>query len=406
MAVSLDLTDPQSRPIVSGAATKPALTGMTREKLGDALRGIGVADKQVRMRVQQLWHWLYIRGVDDFAAMTNVSKDLRAKLADAFSIEQPEIVEEQISADGTRKWLLRFPSRGAGAPVDVETVYIPEEGRGTLCVSSQVGCTLTCTFCHTGTQKLVRNLTAGEIVAQVVLARQRLGDFPDADTPAGAVVPTEGRKVSNIVMMGMGEPLYNYDHVRDAMLVFSDGEGLSLSKRRVTLSTSGVVPNIPRIGEDTGAMLAISLHAVNDELRDVLVPINKKYPIAELLQACRDYPGLSNARRITFEYVMLKGINDSLHDAKELVRLLKGIPAKINLIPFNKWPGSDYECSHWDQIEQFADFINANGYASPIRTPRGEDILAACGQLKSASERMKKTERLAYEAMMIAGHGD
>ncbi|MEO0543451.1 MAG: 23S rRNA (adenine(2503)-C(2))-methyltransferase RlmN [Pseudomonadota bacterium] len=406
MAVSLDLTDPKTRPVGVPAHANPSLTGMTRAGLGEALRNIGVAEKQIRMRVQQLWHWLYIRGVDDFDVMTNVSKELRTKLANAYSIEQPEIVEEQISADGTRKWLLRFPSRGAGAPVEVETVYIPEEGRGTLCVSSQVGCTLTCTFCHTGTQKLVRNLTAGEIVAQVVLARKRLGDFPDADTPVGAVVPAEGRKVSNIVMMGMGEPLYNYDNVRDAMLVFSDGEGLSLSKRRITLSTSGVVPNIARIGEDTGAMLAISLHAVTDELRDVLVPINKKHPLDELLEACRNYPGLSNARRITFEYVMLKGVNDSLHDAKELVRLLKGIPAKINLIPFNKWPGSDYECSDWEQIEKFADFINDNGYASPIRTPRGEDILAACGQLKSASERMKKTERLAYEAMMIAGHGD
>ena len=406
MAVSLDLKDPQSRPAVAPAVHKPCMTGMTRDQLGDALRAIGVADRQVKMRVQQLWHWLYVRGVTDFDAMSNVSKDLRAKLADAFVIEQPEIVEEQISADGTRKWLLRFPSRGAGAPVDVETVYIPEEGRGTLCVSSQVGCTLTCTFCHTGTQKLVRNLTAGEIVAQVVLARQRLGDFPNADTPAGAIVPLEGRKVSNIVMMGMGEPLYNYDHVRDAMVVFTDGDGLSLSKRRVTLSTSGVVPNIARIGEDTGCMLAISLHATNDDLRDILVPINKKYPLAELLDACRAYPSLSNARRITFEYVMLKGVNDSLADAKELVRLLKGIPAKINLIPFNKWPGSDYECSDWETIEAFADFINANGYASPIRTPRGQDILAACGQLKSASERMKKTERLAFEAMMIAGHGE
>ncbi|MEO1747835.1 MAG: 23S rRNA (adenine(2503)-C(2))-methyltransferase RlmN [Pseudomonadota bacterium] len=406
MAVSLNLSDPHQRPKMATHIQKPSLTGLTRAGLSDALRSIGVPEKQIRMRVQQLWHWLYIRGVNDFEAMTNVSKNLRGELAKHFVIEQPEIVEEQISTDGTRKWLLRFPSRGAGTPVEVETVYIPEEGRGTLCVSSQVGCTLTCTFCHTGTQKLVRNLTAGEIVAQVVLARRRLGDFPQADTPAGAIVPADGRKVSNIVMMGMGEPLYNYENVRDAMLVFSDGEGLSLSKRRITLSTSGVVPNIARIGEDTGAMLAISLHAVTDELRDVLVPINKKYPLETLLDACRNYPGLSNARRITFEYVMLKGINDSLHDAKELVQLLKGIPAKINLIPFNKWPGSDYECSDWEQIEKFADFINDNGYASPIRTPRGEDILAACGQLKSASERMKKTERLAYEAMMIAGHGD
>lgn len=400
MATTLDLA----------AANKPAgkqsLTGMTRAQLNGALAAIGVPPKQIRMRSQQLWHWLYIRGVTTFDAMANVSKELRTKLAEAYTLDNPEIIEEQISQDGTRKWLLRFPSRGAGAPVDVETVYIPEEGRGTLCVSSQVGCTLTCTFCHTGTQKLVRNLTAGEIVAQVVLARQRLGDFPDADTPEGGIVPETGRKVSNIVMMGMGEPLYNYDNVRDAMLVFTDGDGLSLSKRRVTLSTSGVVPNIVKIGEETGCMLAISLHAVTDDLRDVLVPINKKYPLKELIDACNNYPGASNARRITFEYVMLKGVNDSMHDAMELVKLLKGVPAKINLIPFNKWPGSDYECSDWEQIEKFADFINANGYASPIRTPRGQDILAACGQLKSASERMKKTERLAYEAMMIAGHGE
>ncbi|WP_424993116.1 23S rRNA (adenine(2503)-C(2))-methyltransferase RlmN [Oceaniradius stylonematis] len=411
MAISLDIRDNATRAQLAAAQAsriddRPALIGLTRARLGETLRDTGVPDRQIRMRVQQLWHWLYVRGVDDFAAMSNVSKNLKATLAERFTIAGPEIVEEQISADGTRKWLLRFPPRGAGKPVEIETVYIPEEGRGTLCVSSQVGCTLTCTFCHTGTQTLVRNLTAGEIVAQVMLARQRLGDFPDADTPAGAIVPSEGRKVSNIVMMGMGEPLYNYEHVRDAMQVFTDGDGLSLSKRRVTLSTSGVVPKIGPIGEETGAMLAISLHAVTDELRDVLVPINKKYPIADLLAACRAYPGLSNARRITFEYVMLKGVNDSLADAKELVRLLKGIPAKINLIPFNKWPGSDHECSDWEQIEKFADFINANGYASPIRTPRGQDILAACGQLKSESERMKKTERLAYEAMMIAGHGE
>jgi 23S rRNA (adenine2503-C2)-methyltransferase len=411
MAATLDMRDDTVRAALSAAQTarvdeRPSLVGLTREGLGDALREIGVPDRQIRMRVSQLWHWLYVRGVGDFAAMSNVSRDLKTALAERFTIAGPEIVEEQVSADGTRKWLLRFPPRGAGRPVEVETVYIPEEGRGTLCVSSQVGCTLTCTFCHTGTQTLVRNLTAGEIVAQVLLARRRLGDFPDANTPQGAIVPAEGRKVSNIVMMGMGEPLYNYDHVRDAIKVFTDGEGLSLSKRRVTLSTSGVVPKIVPIGEETGAMLAISLHAVNDGLRDVLVPINRKYPLADLLDACRAYPGLSNARRITFEYVMLKGVNDSMADAKELVRMLRGIPAKINLIPFNKWPGSDYECSDWDQIEKFADFINAQGYASPIRTPRGQDILAACGQLKSESERMKKTERLAYEAAMIAGHGD
>ncbi len=411
MTTTLDMTDARTRAALSAAQAariddRPSLVGLTRGQLGDALRQAGVAERQIRMRVSQLWHWLYVRGATDFGAMSNVSRDLRALLDAHFTIAQPEIVEEQVSADGTRKWLLRFPPRGAGKPVEIETVYIPEEGRGTLCVSSQVGCTLTCTFCHTGTQTLVRNLTAGEIVAQVLLARQRLGDFPHADTPQGAIVPGTGRKVSNIVMMGMGEPLYNYDGVRDAMNVFTDGDGLSLSKRRVTLSTSGVVPKIGPIGAETGAMLAISLHAVTDELRDVLVPINRKYPIAELLDACRAYPGLSNARRITFEYVMLRGVNDSLADAKELVRLLKGIPAKINLIPFNKWPGSDYECSDWDQIERFADFINANGYASPVRTPRGQDILAACGQLKSESQRMKKTERLAYEAMMIAGHGD
>jgi 23S rRNA (adenine2503-C2)-methyltransferase len=411
MAVSLDLTDNSARDARAASARaaladRPTLIGLTRPQLAEALKEAGVPERQVKMRVQQLWHWLYIRGVSDFDDMTNVSKDLRAMLKENFSIARPEIVEEQVSADGTRKWLLRFPPRGAGKPVEVETVYIPEEGRGTLCISSQVGCTLTCTFCHTGTQRLVRNLTSEEIVSQLLLARDRLGDFPDKDTPQGAIVPAEGRKVSNVVMMGMGEPLYNYDNVRDALLIFADGDGLSLSKRRITLSTSGVVPGIVKIGEETGVMLAISLHATNDELRDVLVPINKKYPLKELLDACRAYPGLSNARRITFEYVMLKGVNDSLADAKELVRLLKGIPAKINLIPFNKWPGSNYECSDWEQIENFADFINANGYASPIRTPRGQDILAACGQLKSASERMKKTERLAYEAMMIAGHGE
>jgi 23S rRNA (adenine2503-C2)-methyltransferase len=373
--------------------------------LAQTLISKGIPEKQARMRASQLWHWLYVRGVSDFGQMANISKDLRHSFDQAFSIERPEIVAEQVSEDGTRKWLLRFPSRGAGRPVEVETVYIPEEGRGTLCVSSQVGCTLTCSFCHTGTQKLVRNLTSGEILAQILVARDRLGDFPDAETPQGAIVPLEGRKVSNIVMMGMGEPLYNFDAVKDALLIATDGDGLSLSKRRVTLSTSGVVPFIPRTGSEIGCMLAISLHAVTDELRDELVPINKKYPLSELMQACRDYPGLSNARRITFEYVMLKGVNDSLADAKELIRLLKGVPAKINLIPFNPWPGSSYECSDWEQIEKFADFINDNGYASPIRTPRGRDILAACGQLKSETERLRKTDRLALEALMIAGHG-
>jgi 23S rRNA (adenine2503-C2)-methyltransferase len=407
MTLTLDLAQTETRAALRSAATdKPSLIGMTRAQLGEALHSVGIPASQVKMRVQQLWHWLYVRGVSDFADMRNISKDLVSKLSETFTIDRPEIVEEQISSDGTRKWLFRFPPRGAGRPVEIETVYIPEEGRGTLCISSQVGCTLTCTFCHTGTQKLVRNLTTEEILSQLLVARDRLGDFPHRDTPAGAIVPSEGRLVSNIVMMGMGEPLYNYDNVRDALLIASDGDGLALSKRRITLSTSGVVPMISEIGRETGVMLAISLHATRDELRDVLVPINKKYPLKELLEACRTYPGVTNARRITFEYVMLKGVNDSLTDAKELVRLLKGIPAKINLIPFNPWPGSNYECSSWEHIEKFADHINEAGYASPIRTPRGRDILAACGQLKSESERMRKVDRIAFEAMMIAGHGE
>jgi 23S rRNA (adenine2503-C2)-methyltransferase len=416
MSLSLDLSNPLTRPVVPTAPEKPDLVGLDRAGLMAALASVGVDQSKLKMRASQLWHWLYVRGVSDFDAMANISKDVRALLKQHFEITRPEIVEEQISRDGTRKWLFRFPPRGAGRPVDIETVYIPEEGRGTLCVSSQVGCTLTCSFCHTGTQKLVRNLTPGEILGQLLMARERLGDFPGADIPVGAIVPAEGRKITNMVMMGMGEPLYNFDNVKQALLIATDGDGLSLSKRRVTLSTSGVVPEIYRTGDETGVMLAISLHAVTDELRDVLVPINKKYPLKELMDACRNYPGLSNARRITFEYVMLKGVNDSPADARELVRLLKGIPAKINLIPFNKWPGAGYECSSWETIETFADVINNAGYASPIRTPRGRDILAACGQLKSASERMKKTDRdaleasrldeMALQAMMIAGHGE
>jgi 23S rRNA (adenine2503-C2)-methyltransferase len=390
------LNEPAHNPATAG---KPSLVGLTRAGLADALAGIGIPAGQVKMRAGQLWHWLYLRGATDFAAMTNISKDLRAKLDEHFAITRPEIVTEQISNDGTRKWLLRFPPRGAGRPVEIETVYIPEEGRGTLCLSSQVGCTLSCSFCHTGTQKLVRNLTPEEIVGQILLARDRLGDYPQT-TPIEGAVPSTGRMVSNIVMMGMGEPLYNFDNVKDALHIAADGEGLGLSKRRITLSTSGVVPMIPKAGDEIGTMLAISLHAVRDELRDELVPLNKKYPIKELLAACRAYPGLSNARRITFEYVMLKGVNDSLADARELVRLLAGIPAKINLIPFNPWPGNQYECSDWAQIEKFADIVNAAGYASPIRTPRGRDILAACGQLKSESERMKIRERMALEAMI------
>jgi 23S rRNA (adenine2503-C2)-methyltransferase len=318
-------------------------------------------------------------------------------------------VAEQISADGTRKWLLRLPGEHAGEnPHEVECVYIPEAGRGTLCLSSQVGCTLNCTFCHTGTQRLVRNLTPGEIVGQVMVARDRLNDFvPSLTSPASGggekKTAAEGgtRLVSNIVMMGMGEPLYNFEAVRDALLVIADGDGLSISKRRITLSTSGVVPMIARAGEQIGVMLAVSLHAVRDELRNELVPLNRKYPIKELLEACRNYPGLSNARRITFEYVMLKGVNDSIADAKALVRLLKGIPAKINLIPFNPWPGTRYECSDWDQIEKFSEVVFNAGYASPVRTPRGRDILAACGQLKSATEKLSARERLALRAMAM-----
>ena len=388
--------------LTAPAAEKPSLVGMTRSELAAALGRAGIPARQVNMRLGQLWHWIYVRGATDFAAMTNVSKELRADLAAHFRITRPEIVTEQVSEDGTRKWLLRFPPRGAGRPVEVETVYIPEEGRGTLCLSSQVGCTLSCTFCHTGTQTMVRNLTAEEIVGQILLARDRLGDYPKHEPTEGAAVPSTGRLVSNVVMMGMGEPLYNFDHVRDALLIAADGDGIGLSRRRITLSTSGVVPMIRKAGEEIGVMLAISLHAVRDDLRDELVPINRKYPIADLLDACRAYPGLSNARRITFEYVMLKGVNDSPADARELVRLLAGIPAKINLIPFNPWPVSGYACSDWSVIETFADIVNRAGYASPIRTPRGRDILAACGQLKSESERMKIRERMALEAM-IAG---
>lgn len=411
MSISFDLTQDDTRDRLAqyaraNAALKPSLIGMTREELSEAVEKAGVPARQVRMRVAQIWHWLYVRGVSDFTDMLNISKDLRTNLSETFTIARPEIVEEQISNDGTRKWLFRFPPRGAGRPVEIETVYIPEEGRGTLCISSQVGCTLTCSFCHTGTQKLVRNLTSEEILSQLLIARDRLGDFPDKDAPVGAVIPTEGRKVTNIVMMGMGEPLYNFEEVKKALLIASDGDGLSLSKRRITLSTSGVVPEIYRTGEEIGVMLAISLHAVRDDLRDILVPINKKYPLEELMKACREYPGLSNAKRITFEYVMLKDINDSMEDAKALVKLLRGIPAKINLIPFNPWPGTNYQCSDWEQIERFADYVNAAGYASPIRTPRGRDIFAACGQLKSESERMRKSERLELEAMMMRGHGE
>jgi 23S rRNA (adenine2503-C2)-methyltransferase len=384
----------------SATKRKRSLAGLTKPELAEALQLADVPPAQVKMRVAQLWNWIYARGASDFGDLTNISKSLRSALDAQYSLARPEIAAEQISADGTRKWLLRLaPQRPGEAPPEVEAVFIPEPERGTLCISSQVGCTLTCTFCHTGTQKLVRNLTAAEIIGQILVARDRIGDWPNAEAPAEKRgIPDAERKITNIVLMGMGEPLYNFENVKAAMAVASDPDGLSFSKRRITLSTSGVVPMIGRTGAEMGVMLAISLHAVRDELRDVLVPLNRKYPIAELLQACRDYPGLSNARRITFEYVMLKGVNDSIAEARELVRLLAGIPAKINLIPFNPWPGTAYECSDWAQIEKFADVVNRAGYASPIRTPRGRDIMAACGQLKSASERVRASALRAMDA--------
>ncbi len=359
----------------------PSLIGLSPEALQDAVGSLGVAEKSRRMRARQLWNWFYARGAHDFDEMTSISKDLRSELAANFSMARPKIVDTQISNDGTRKWLLQLAPH-----VEVEAVYIPESDRGTLCISSQVGCTLNCSFCHTGTQPWVRNLSAAEIVGQILVARDELEEWPTPNQPAPA------RRITNVVMMGMGEPLFNFDNVRDALLLAADGEGIALGKRRVTLSTSGVVPMMKRAGDEIGCMLAISLHAVNDDLRDELVPINRKYPLAELLDACRNYPGVSNARRITFEYVMLKGVNDSKADAKALVQLIKGIPAKINLIPFNPWPDSPYECSDWDQIESFGDIVNRAGYASPIRTPRGRDIDAACGQLKSASRKKRASE--------------
>jgi 23S rRNA (adenine2503-C2)-methyltransferase len=372
---------------------RPSLIGLSRVSLAEALEKVGVPEKQRRMRARQLWHWIYQRGVRSFAEMTDISKELRAKLEETFHIGRPEISAEQKSTDGTIKWLLRLAPDERGQRHEIECVYIPEEDRGTLCISSQVGCTLTCTFCHTGTQKLVRNLTAEEIVGQIMLARDRVKDWPD-DLTANPSPPASGRYVTNVVLMGMGEPLYNFDHVKQAMDIVSDGEGISLSKRRITLSTSGVVPEIVRAGEEIGTSLAISLHGTTDEIRNKLVPLNKKYPIAELLEACRNYPIASNARRITFEYVMLKGVNDTVADAKRLVKLLEGIPAKVNLIPFNPWPGTAYECSEWDVIEEFAEVLNRAGYASPVRTPRGRDIMAACGQLKSESQKIRASERV------------
>jgi len=358
-----------------------SLIGLDREGLRAALVGTGVSPKEAPMRARQLWSWIYVHGAREFGSMTTLAKPFRALMADRFTLARPEIASEQISSDGTRKWLLR-----SGPGVEFETVFIPDADRGTLCVSSQVGCTLNCRFCFTGTQKLVRNLTAGEIIEQVMIARDALHDWPSTAKP---------RQLTNVVMMGMGEPLYNFDNVKAALAIVADGDGLAISRRRITLSTAGVVPMIPRAGAEIGSALAISLHAVRDELRNLLVPLNRKYPLAGLLAAARAYPGLSNARRITFEYAMLKDVNDSLADARQLVRLLGGIPSKINLIPFNAWPGAPYECSPWERIEKFAEVVNRAGYASPVRTPRGRDIMAACGQLRSESVRRRASERRA-----------
>jgi len=355
------------------------LVGLGRKEISEHLTNFGIEPKKVRMRTKQIFHWIYNYGVTDWSEMTNIAKGLRAQLEEKFSLARPEIVERQISVDGTRKYLIRM-SPG----IEVESVFIPDVSKtGALCVSSQVGCTLTCKFCHTGTQKLVRNLTAQEIVLQVIAARDDLGEWPTTQ---------ENRKLTNIVFMGMGEPLYNTEQVGDSLDIICDPEGLGIGRRRITVSTSGVVPEIGPMGARTSAMLAISLHAANDELREQIMPINRKYPLKDLMQACREYPGLSNSRRITFEYVMLKDVNDQPWHAKQLIKLLRGIPAKVNLIPFNPWPGSEYECSDWDTIETFADIVNRAGYASPIRTPRGRDILAACGQLKSESEKMRASE--------------
>ncbi len=377
------------------------LIGLSREEIARVLEtsdAIDIPARHLKMRANQLWHWIYVQGARDFECMTTIAKGLRQQLAEFCCLERPEIVTEQISQDGTRKWLLRLASSVPGQTgPEIETVYIPEETRGTLCISSQIGCTLTCSFCHTGTQRLVRNLTPGEIAAQVLVAKDTLGEWPNSNPQPGQIVPSQSRMITNIVLMGMGEPLYIFDNVKQAVDTISDDAGLSISRRRITLSTSGVVPMIKRCGEEIGVMLAISLHAVRDEVRDLLVPINKKYSLRDLLDACRAYPGLANSKRITFEYVMLKGINDSLADARELVRLLKGIPAKINLIPFNPWPGTAYECSDWQTIEEFAEVVYRAGYASPVRTPRGRDIMAACGQLKSASIKLPVNQRKAQE---------
>lgn len=369
---------PPSRP--------PSLTGLNRAAIRQALADGGVPEKELNMRTRQVWSWLYAHGVRDIDRMTTLSGALREELAARHTLDRLAVSGKQVSEDGTRKYLFRLADGH-----EIETVYIPEPDRGTLCVSSQVGCTLNCRFCHTGTMRLVRNLEPHEIVGQLVAVRDDLGDWQSAK---GAGGKSEGlRAVSNVVMMGMGEPLYNTDNVITALNVMSDGDGLAMSRRRITLSTAGVVPDIGRVGAETGVMLAVSLHAARDDLRDELVPLNRKYPIEALLEACRSYPGLSNAKRITFEYVMLKGVNDSDADARELVRVLSGIPAKINLIPFNPWPGAPYECSSRNRIMKFADIVNQAGYASPVRTPRGRDIMAACGQLKSASGKISAAER-------------
>ncbi|MCO4842411.1 MAG: 23S rRNA (adenine(2503)-C(2))-methyltransferase RlmN [Yoonia sp.] len=359
----------------------PNLIGMNRDTMREAIIAAGAPEKQAKMRVNQIWSWLYHWGVRDFGEMTNLSKDFRAMLEEKFVIALPKVVTRQVSDDGTRKYLVRI----AGGH-EVEVVYIPEKDRGTLCISSQVGCTLTCSFCHTGTQKLVRNLTAAEIIGQVMLARDDLEEWPVPGAPV-----EQGRLLSNVVLMGMGEPLYNFENVRDAMKIAMDPEGIQLSRRRITLSTSGVVPEIARTAEEIGCLLAISFHATTDEVRDKLVPINKRWNIEVLLQALRDYPKVSNSERITFEYVMLHGVNDSDEDAHRLVKLIEGIPAKINLIPFNEWPGAPYTRSSNNRIRAFAEIIHNAGYASPIRKPRGEDIMAACGQLKSETERGRKS---------------
>ncbi len=377
------------------SAGKPNLIGMPRGALRAALLAAGIAESEARMRERQVWQWIYHWGVRDFAQMTTLSKELRRRLAEQFTLSVPEIVRRERSLDGTRKYLLRVEGGH-----EIETVYIPEEGRGTLCISSQVGCTLTCSFCHTGTQRLVRNLTAAEIVGQVMVARDDLHDWPVPGEPK-----REDRAITNIVLMGMGEPLYNFEAVRDAMRIVMDGEGIALSRRRITLSTSGVVPLFERTAREIGCLLAVSLHATTDEVRDRLVPINRKWNIATLIGALRSYPRLSNSERITFEYVMLKGVNDSDADARRLVKLIAGIPAKVNLIPFNEWPGAPYQRSDWDRIEAFADIIHKAGYASPIRTPRGEDIMAACGQLKSASVRVPRA-RAGAQSQPAAGEGN